>query len=193
MNRPGGFTLLELLVVLVVFGLLLAALSQGTQYGLQAWKSQVRVAENHDDLDAVDRALRHMIEFMDPGNGIDPAPISASQGELQFISALPDGVGTLPPRPVSAALLVDAAHRLVLRWRPYRHARTLGPAPAPTIAPLLLGVSRLEVAFWRPGGGWISAWPYPQLPALIRIHIVFPAGDPRHWPDIVAAPLLDAP
>ena len=159
MNRPGGFTLLELLVVLVVFGLLLAGLSQGTQYGLQAWKSQVRVAENHDDLDAVDRALRHMIEFMDPGMGSTPRRSAPPKGSCSSFPPFRMACGTLPPRPVSAALLVDAAHRLVLRWRPYRHARTLGPAPAPTVAPLLLGVSRLEVAFWRPGGGWISVGP----------------------------------
>jgi general secretion pathway protein J len=193
MNRSAGFTLLEILVALVVFGLLLAGLTQAVQYGLQAWQSQVRVSGSRDDLDAVDRALRHMIEVMDPGDGMGPAPFAASRDELQFVSVLPDRAGTVPVRPISAELLVDSAHRLILRWRPYLHAQMLKAPPTPTTTDLLHGVSRLDLSFWRPDGGWVNAWRGPDLPALIRIHIVFRAGDPRYWPDIVAAPLIDRP
>jgi general secretion pathway protein J len=193
MKRSAGFTLLEILVALVVFGLLLAGLTQGIQYGLQAWQSQVRMTGSRDDLDAVDRALRHMIEVIDPGDGMGPAPFAASRDELEFISVLPDEAGAQPVRPVSAELLVDSAHRLVLRWRPYINARLLKPSPASTATELLQGVSRLELSYWRPDGGWVSAWAGPDLPALIRIHIVFPQGDPRYWPDIIAAPLIDRP
>jgi general secretion pathway protein J len=191
MTRENGFTLLEILVALLVFGLVLVGLTRGVHYGLQAWRSQMRITADHDDLDAVDGALRRMTYVMDPGDDVDPAPITAAHDHLEFISVLPDDAGTAPARRMAAALLVDRAHRLVLRWRPYIHARPIGPPLVPTETELLQGVSRLEFSFWRPAGGWINAWQDPGLPALIRIRIVFPAGDPRHWPDIVVAPLLN--
>jgi general secretion pathway protein J len=191
MKPANGFTLLEILVALLVFGLLLAGLTQGIHYGLHAWQSQVRSADSRNDLDAADRALRHMIEAMDPGDGIDPAPITATRDRLEFISALPNGAGTT--RHVQASLFVDPSHRLVVRWRPYFHAQPLGPAPAPSVTELLPGVSSLELAFWQPAGGWITTWHYPDLPALVRIRIVFLGGYPRHWPDIVVAPQIERP
>jgi general secretion pathway protein J len=193
MTRQNGFTLLEVLVTLVVFSLMLAGLTQGVHYGLQAWQMQVRIGSRASDLDAVDRALRHMIDVMDPGDGADPAPITAAPDRLAFITMLPDSVGILSAQRIEATLLIDPSHRLVLRWRPWLHARRLRPPPEPIDTELIRGISRLELSFWRPTVGWVTAWHYPDLPALIRIRVVFPPGDARHWPDIVAAPALDRP
>lgn len=191
--RRNGFTLLEVMVALVVFGLILAGLNQGMRYGLQAWQTQVRVSSRSSDLDAVSRALRNMIEVMDPGNGVDRAPIAASRDRLAFDTVLPDRTGTTGVQRVAAELLVDPAHRLVLRWRPQLHVKWLRPRPPPDVTSLLSGVERLDLAFWRPTGGWMDSWGYPDLPALVRIRVVFPPGDPRHWPDLVVAPVIDRP
>jgi general secretion pathway protein J len=180
----NGFTLLEILVVLVVFGLLVVGLSQGIQYGLQAWRTQVRLTADHGDLNVVDNVLRQMIQVMDAGNAADQAPIVGGGNHLAFVTELPKAGH------VEASLLVDPRHRLVLSWRPYLHAQRLRTAPAPTTNVLLAGVSGLEFSFWRPTGGWQPVWNGPDLPALIRVRLIFPPGDPRHWPDIVAAPLL---
>jgi general secretion pathway protein J len=191
--RSRGFTLLEVLVALAVFGLLLAGLTQGMRYGLQARRTQARISANHDDLDAAGRALRHMIERMDPGDGADPAPIAASRDRLEFITSLPDATGSPPARRVEATLLLDRAHRLILRWRPYLHARPLLPAPEPLTTELVSDVARMEFSYWRPARGWVTDWRFDDLPALVRIRLVFSPGDPRRWPDIVAAPGLNAP
>jgi general secretion pathway protein J len=191
MKLRNGFTLLEILVVLAVFGLLLAGLSQGVRYGLRAWESQVHIADRSSDLDAVDRALRHMIAVTEPGDESDAAPFTATRDQLEFVTALPDGGGTLPVRRIAATLLVDAAHRLVLRWRPWIHAEQLRPPPPVIETELLRGVARLDLAFWQPRGGWVTAWHAADLPALVRVRVIFPPGDTRHWPDIVAAPVLD--
>jgi general secretion pathway protein J len=191
--KAAGFTLLEIMVALVVFGLVLAGLNQGVRYGLQAWHSQVRLGSRNGDLDAVSRALRNMIEVMDPGNGVDPAPIAATRSRLAFDTVLPDSAGTGSVRRVTAELLVDRRHDLVLQWRPELHVKWLRPRPSPTVATLVGGVAGLDMSFWRPSGGWVENWNYPDLPALIRIRVVFPPGDLRHWPDLIAAPLQDRP
>jgi general secretion pathway protein J len=181
------------LIALAVFGLLLAGLTQGVRYGLQARRAQARISANHDDMDATGRALRHMIERMDPGDGVDPAPIAASRDRLEFITVLPDGPDIPAARRVEATLLLDRAHRLILRWRPYLHAWSLRPAPEPLTTELLSGVAQMELSYWRPARGWVTDWRFDDPPALVRVRLVFPPGDPRRWPDIVAAPGLNAP
>jgi general secretion pathway protein J len=191
--RRNGFTLLELLVALAVFGLLLVGLTKGMQYGLLAWQSQVRVGGSSEDLDAVDPALRQMIAVMDPGDSLAPPSFAGSRDRMEFVTVLPDAAAGLPVRRVEAGLLVDSSRRLVLRWRPWMHAARLRPVPPPVETELLRGVQGLELAFWRPGAGWVDRWRNEDLPALIRIRVLFSPGDLRHWPDIVAAPILPRP
>jgi general secretion pathway protein J len=179
-----GFTLLEILVVLAVFGLLLVGLSQGLHYGVQAWRTQMRMTQAHGDLNEVDSVVRHIIEVMAPGHGTDPAPMTGGRDVLAMVTELPSA------GQVEASLLVDPRHRLVLSWRLYRHAQRLRAAAPPTTEVLATGVSGAEFSFWRPTGGWQPVWNGPDLPALIRVRLTFPPGDLRHWPDIVAAPLL---
>lgn len=185
-RRTSGFTLLELLVALTVLGFLLAGLAQGVHFGQLAWASEGHLSRDNDEFDAVDNTLRHLIEAMDPGDDTDPAPFVGNGNSLSCITKLP------PVQRIQATLLVDNHHRLVLRWRPYLRAMRLGPPPPPTDTELLRGVSRIELAFWH-GGSWVQDWHSTDLPTLVRIRLVFPASDPRHWPDIVAAPLLDRP
>ena len=190
--RPNGFTLLELLVALTVLGFLFVVLAQGVHFGLLAGATEMRLTSGNDDFNTLDNTLRHLIEVVEPGDDLDPAPFTATADSLDCITVLPNASGSTSGRRVQATLLVDPEHRLVLRWRPSLHARQLRP-PAPSEAELLRGVSRLELAFWRPGGGWVSTWRSPDLPTLVRVRLHFPAGDLRHWPDIVAAPALDRP
>jgi general secretion pathway protein J len=191
--QRDGFTLLELLVALAVFGLMLTGLTQGTQYVLRAWHSQVHILGRSEDLDTVDRALRQMIAVMDPGDSLAPPPFAGSRDKMEFVTVLPDAAAGLPVRRVEAGLLVDSSHRLVLRWRPWIHAVRLRSVPPLVETELLRGVQGLEFAFWHPRGGWVGSWRNQDLPALIRIRVLFPPGDPRNWPDIVAATTMRRP
>ncbi len=192
-SPPNGFTLLELIVALTVLGFLLVALSQGMHFGLLAWGTEVRLTSGNDDLDTLDNTLRRVVEGADPGDDLNPAPFVGAGNQLECITALPTAAGAVPSRHMQATLLVDPAHRLVLRWRPYLHARRIGPSPSMTDTELVRAVAGIDLTYWRPGGGWTSTWRSPNLPALVRVHVRFAAGDPRHWPDVVAAPRLDRP
>jgi len=191
--RSRGFTLLEVLVALTVLGFILVGLAQGMRFGLLAWRAETRLSAGNTDLETVDTTLRHVIEGAAPGGELDPAPFIGSGDRLGCITALPNAAGPSPHRRMQAILMVDARHRLVLRWRPSVHATPLRPPPPPTDTELLNNVARLRIAYWRPGGGWLNAWNASDLPTLVRLRVDFVRGDRRHWPDIVAATRLDRP
>ena len=187
-RRPNGFTLIETLVALTVLGLLFAAFTQGVHFGLLAWATEARLTDGNDDFDTLDNTLRHLIEVADPGDDAEQAPFAATSDRLDCVTALPNGYGAMPGRRIRATLLVDAGHRLLLRWQPSARTTPLRGPPEPIETELLRGVSRIELSFWRPGGAWVGAWRSPDLPTLVRVRLHFPSGDPRIWPDIVAAP-----
>ena len=189
-SGAAGFTLLELLVGLAVFGLLVAGLQQGVRFGLSAWDAQERVTARRSDMDTVDRALRRLIEQAAPG-GVGPlAPgLRGSASALQYLTAPPTAAGDAAraPNQVEASIGVDAAGRLVLRWRTWRHVKHFAPPPPDEEAVLLRGLARMEIAYWS-SGAWRDSWTRSDLPDLVRLRLVFPEGDLRRWPDIVVAP-----
>jgi general secretion pathway protein J len=191
-NAEAGFTLLELLVALSVLGFLVLGLAQGVRFGLTAWDAQARLAGAHADLDVVDRALRRMVAQIVPTDEADVPAIRGTADGFECVTELP-AAATLPSRRVVAALGVDRSRRLVLRWVPHLHARRLGPPPAPQETELLRGVERLDLAYWSAadGGVWLPVWNRTEAPDLVRIRFVFPRGDRRHWPDIIAAPMRE--
>ncbi len=187
--QEGGFTLLELLVALVVLGFVLAGLSGGVRYGLRAADSQARTLAERSELDAVDRALRRLIEQMDPGTARDGSGFQGGAGRLAFVSELPEASGLLT-RHADVALGLDGARRLVLRATPHLPGKPFGPPPLPIETELLRDVDHVEFGYLArdSGGGWTSGWSGKELPFMIRLRVVFPPGDRRHWPDIIASP-----
>lgn len=197
MRQPdgeAGFTLLEILVALAVLGFLVLGLAQGARFGLGAWDVQSRLTGATVDLDAVDRTLRRMVEQILPTSDSRMPTLRGTSAGFECVTELPLAAAALPSRRAVVALGVDRARRLVLRWRPYRHARQLGPAPVPEESELLRGVERLEIAYWSAAGGvWLNSWARAEPPDLLRIRLVFPRGDRRRWPDIIAAPMRERP
>jgi general secretion pathway protein J len=184
-RSSDGFTLLELLVVLVVFGMLMVGVTRGTQFGMAAWSRQTAMIAAATDIDAVDRTLRRLIEQMDPGTAQMPSIVTGAADGLAFTSDLPLSA---PPaaRRADMMLRLDKG-RLILRWTPHRHAQPIGAAPLPREEVLLTDLAGLTISYWPrpPGSGWQSAWRSPALPELVRIHL---ALKDRRWPDIIAAP-----
>jgi general secretion pathway protein J len=190
----GGFTLLEVLVVLTILGLLMITLRQGIQLGLVARTIDARTDRAVSDLDSTEPLVRRLIAKASPMDPVSrETAFVGTAHTASFITILPDGFGATATREVEATLMVGASHRLELLWRPH-YRRWVATPPAASAAALVDGVERLDVSFWQPGpgprqGSWVSAWAASNPPALVRLHVVFPPGDGRIWPDIVVAPM----
>lgn len=146
---------------------MLTALAAGTRFGLDARRRQETRIAAVDDLASADRLVRALIARLDPA-----APVDGAAHGLSFVSAMPgDG-----PRG-RLTLTVNAARELVLT----------GPFGVSVLA---RNIARLDMAYWpaAEGAGWSNVWTSGQPPELIRPRLIFPPGDPRRWPDIVAAP-----
>jgi general secretion pathway protein J len=187
-----GFTLLEIVVALAVFGFLLVGLSQTVRFGLTAWRQQARLSEGKTDLEAVDRTVRSIIQNLAPGESTDRPAVIGSAASLSGVTSLrlPGAGQTATPADVELAL---SGSRLVLRWRPYHHGNALRSPPPARETELIGDVARLGFSYWLPSGAWSSTWTEPDLPLLIRVRVTFAGERATRWPDLVVAPLLSRP
>ena len=189
--QEAGFTLLELLIALVVFGFVLAGLVGGLQFGLRAQDTQSRMISEQADLGGTDRLLRSLIGQMDPGTFSEPPQITAEAHALGFVTDLGRAAAGLGhDGSAQVGLGVDGQHQLVLRWEPVVHAVALRPHQALGSAVLLTGLEGIDFSFWghAQGGGasWQSTWTDKSIPPLVRIRLRFPADSHQSWPDIIA-------
>ncbi|HEY0181871.1 MAG TPA: prepilin-type N-terminal cleavage/methylation domain-containing protein [Rhodopila sp.] len=191
-RSSAGFTLLEVIVALAVFGFLLVGLSQTVRFGLTAWRQDARLSDGKTDLEAVDRAIRLIIEHLAPSDdAVQPAIIGTPDSLTGLTQLRLPNAASAPVR-VEAALALSG-NRLVLRWRPYHHSEPFGPAPPPREAELIAGVAHLGIAYWQRSGAWTSSWHAPDLPLLVRMRVTFAGDAAPRWPDIIVAPLLSRP
>lgn len=191
----AGFTLLETLVSLVVVGLILSGLAQGFRFGIAAWNAQARLLSAGGDLDSVDRGLRRLIARMDPAGDEAHPPLLGGPASMSFTAPLPEAAAVPGTRRAAMRLALEG-DRLVLTWAQAPHATPLAPVHT-SETEVLRGVARLELAYFGQAGqappAWRSTWRATRLPELVQLHIVFTAGDPRHWADIVEAPRQSTP
>ncbi len=192
-GRQSGFTLLEMLVVVVVLGLLMVGLTQGVRAGLALWTAQQRRVAETAELDASARILRTLLTGIAvPASNGAAAGDSGLKGEsdrLSFVGELPTGLGTTRRADISIAL---RGRRVLLTWTPHRHEISLAPPPAPVETELINGVDHVAFSFWGSAAPdqpaeWQTRWDGAQAPALIRIRIGFVKDDRRRWPDLIVA------
>jgi general secretion pathway protein J len=191
----AGFTLLELLAALVVFGLILVALVSGLRFGERAVRAEARDTVAQDQVGPVDSTLRSLIARAWPGATGSAARFSGTARMLSFRTDLPEGLAVARTRDAYVTIGVDAAHHLYLAWLP-AYQNWIVPKPMPYHVDLLTGVDHVEFAYWDPSlklppGGWVSAWGGASAPRLLRIRLVFAKGAGLRWPDIVVATARD--
>jgi general secretion pathway protein J len=197
----GGFTLLEMLVAVTVLGLLVIGLTQGVRTGLNLWNVQTRRNATIAELDSTARVLRNVLMSIpiQPAAASGTAPVAVGfKGEpnrITFVGELPTGLGARQPADIAIEIKLG---RVVMAWVPHRHETPAGPPPAPTETELISNVDDLQFAYWgstspTSAAAWLTQWDGPVLPALVRIRLGLPKGDPRHWPDLIVAPSLWSP
>src|ERR1700758_431534 len=86
----AGFTLLEVLVTLVVFGILLAMLEQGLHVALRGWTVAQGIGAGTTTLETTDLALRGLLERASPADPLtyDRAFIG-TPSSMTFTTTLP--------------------------------------------------------------------------------------------------------
>jgi general secretion pathway protein J len=194
--RQGGFTLLEMVVVVTVLGFLIIGLTQGVRTGLTLWEAQSRRVGETAELDAAARILRALLSGITPPPSFGPAgaaggvELRGGAASLAFVGDLPTGLETTQRADITLEL---SRGRLVLRWTPHRHELSTAAAAPPTETELVGNVERLDLAYWgtSPSGqetGWQAQWDGPAIPELIRVRLALGANDRRRFPDLIAAP-----
>jgi general secretion pathway protein J len=182
MRRDSGFTLLEMLVALVVFGLVMAGLTQSFRFGLSVWSAGPRRIAGPEDMAALDMALTRMIAQAVPGS------FTGHHEGLAFTTVLPPGAG-LQGALADAAIQVGPAGDLELRYRQHPPGIPLLRLPAPRIEVLAKSVKDFSASYLttQATGGpvWANDWSGSGLPLLVRLHIQPNSGS--EWPDLVAA------
>jgi general secretion pathway protein J len=190
----SGFTLLEMLVVVVVLGLLMVGLTQGVRAGLSLWSAQQRRLGETADLDDSSRLLRSLLTGIaatpaDSSGGAAADTIKGQSDQLTFVGDLPTGLGTTRRADITIAL---HGKSLVLSWTPHLHELLLTPPPKPSETELISDVAHVEFSYWGSASPdqpatWLAEWNGPAVPEMIRIRLVFAKGDRRHWPDLIVA------
>jgi prepilin-type N-terminal cleavage/methylation domain-containing protein len=175
-----GFTVIELLIVIVIFGLISVMLVSGQSFALRAWNTQERRIQLQGDVGAVQNAIRQLL--------VSGRNFEGDNQSLHW-------VGTLP-RALKKGGLFDIGlnvedGKLFITWRPH----FAGPMPQsdPERADLAGDVTDFALSYYVSQDPapprWMTTLAKDKKPTLIKVAARLSEGG---WPPLIIAPMLDA-
>lgn len=209
----GGFTLVELLVALALFGFLSVALLGGLRFGVRAWEAAEETSARINNTMAVRGLLQRQLEqtaIPTPEKSDEPRQnifLGASSG-LEFTSVAPGYVGY--GGMTDFILAQDEEGDLVLSWRVNRPDADADRGYENDLQEetqrrriLLTEIEGLAFRYYGKHlrdeqAAWYESWTEDGLlPQLVEMTVSFPEGDRRDWPPLIISlkkqPLLPDP
>jgi general secretion pathway protein J len=202
-RRAAGFTLLELLVALAVFGLLAVALANGLRLGARSWDA----IEARHGASADFRLARTLLrEWLSEAQSLTATAEDADDDrmlvfdgqshKLTFAAALTPRFGRGGMFTVDFLLENGKSGRQLVMVQRRFPPVAADSDPAIERRVLLENIAQAEFAYYGAEDdgepSWRNEWrEAPALPRLIRLAVDFRPGDTRAWPDFIAAPVLE--
>jgi len=187
----AGFTLVELLIAIALFGLILTGLYSGLRMATRASDAGEAHAKDNDELRAVMGFLRfelgqvYPLVFSDEGD--EQVIFEGEPDRLRFVARLPQHRGVEGAYLIS---LVADRDRLVLRYRLTKPDRQYLFESGDTGKEVVLvpGLESVGFSYYGKRGRsarFYTRWDDPErLPKLVRMRIR-PKGRGVHWPDLI--------
>lgn len=214
----AGFTLLELLAALTVLAVLMAMMFGGLRFGARVWESGDQGLRGLAELQTAAGFIRRQIAqavpaeaamTVTPGAGGEEVAVAAFRGtERAFRLVGPSPSQFLPGGLYEMVFgIADAGagpRDLSVWFRPLGRSEQarrvdIGADWQTRQAVLIQDIADVRVSYFGRGEDideeprWHDRWErMPLPPALVSVRVVFPPGDRRFWPDLVAAPMASS-
>jgi general secretion pathway protein J len=178
-HANGGFTVLELLIVIIIFSMIALMLVNGQRFALRAWETQERQLQVQGDVGAIQNALRQLLVAGRNFQGDDQS--------LHWTGPLPHALNRAGLFDID--LTLDDT-TLKMAWRPH----FTGPMPKadPERTSLARDVQGFKLLYYiqqdQAPAQWAETATKDKKPILIQIGARLAQG---RWPPLVVAPKLE--